>query len=266
MKFRPCIDIHDGQVKQIVGGTLKDDTSSLVTNFAASQPSSYFAERYRDDGLRGGHAIMLGASPENKSAALAALKAFPGGLQVGGGITADNASEYISAGASHVIVTSHVFHDGAVDHARLAALVAAVDRTRLVLDLSCRRVKGAEGEQPTYKVVTDRWQKWTDLEVCPATLAELAAHCDEFLVHGVDVEGLQSGIEEPLIAILASSPVPVTYAGGIRSLSDLERIRVLGGGRVDATIGSALDLFGGPLPYAEVLAWHCGQQEHQSGP
>merc|ERR1719210_2523272 len=121
-----------------------------------------------------------------------------------------------------------------VDHSRLAALIAVVGRSRLVLDLSCRRIAGATGEQPRYKVVTDRWQKWTDLQVCEATLAELAAHCDEFLVHGVDVEGLQSGIEEPLIAILASSPIPVTYAGGVRSVADLDRIRVLGAGRVDA--------------------------------
>jgi len=256
MKFRPCIDIHAGKVKQIVGGTLQDDSKALVTNFTAEQPSSFFAERYRDDGLTGGHVVMLGASPENREAALAALRAYPGGLQVGGGITAENAGSFLEAGASHVIVTSYVFHDGVLDRERLATLEAAVGRTRLVLDLSCRRLPG-EGS-PCYRVVTDRWQKWTELEVCPATLAELAEHCDEFLVHGVDVEGLQSGIEEPLVKILASSPIPVTYAGGVRSLADLESIRDLGGGRVDATIGSALDLFGGPLPYDEVLAWHRG--------
>jgi len=198
--------------------------------------------------------VMLGASPENREAALAALRAYPGGLQVGGGITAENASEFIEAGASHVIVTSYVFHGGVVDRERLAALVAAVGRPKLVLDLSCRRLPGEGGAG--YRVVTDRWQKWTELEVNQQTLVELAEHCDEFLVHGVDVEGLQSGIEEPLVKILASSPIPVTYAGGVRSLADLERIRELGAGRVDATIGSALDLFGGALPYAEVLAWH----------
>lgn len=265
MKFRPCIDIHDGQVKQIVGGTLSDEPgSALKTNFTAVQPSSYFAELYREDGLGGGHAIMLGATAANRTAALEALRAYPGGLQVGGGITAENAREYLDAGASHVIVTSYVFHDGAVDHARLAALVGAVGRSRLVLDLSCRRVASEGGGPPTYKVVTDRWQKWTDLEVTAATVAELAAHCDEFLVHGVDVEGLQSGIEEPLVEILAASPIPVTYAGGVRSIADLERIRVLGGGRVDATVGSALDIFGGPLPYKEVLAWHRAGQPHVS--
>jgi len=254
MKFRPCIDIHGGEVKQIVGGTLKDDADALVTNFTATQPSSWFAERYRDDALTGGHVVMLGASPENRSAALAALQAYPGGLQVGGGITIDNAREYLDAGASHVVVTSHVFHDGVLDRGRLLALVEAVGKDRLILDLSCRRAPG-DG-QPIYKVVTDRWQKWTDLEVSAATLAELAQFCDEFLVHGVDVEGLQGGIEEPLVTLLASSPIAVTYAGGVRSIEDLERIRRLGNGKVDATIGSALDIFGGPLAYASVIDWH----------
>jgi len=264
MKFRPCIDIHDGQVKQIVGGTLRDDPESKpVTNFAAAQPSSYFAERYCTDGLVGGHVVMLGASAPNRAAALEALKAYPGGLQVGGGVTADNALEYLEAGASHVIVTSYVFHDGAIDRERLAKLVEAVGCSRLVLDLSCRRAPG-DGP-PVYKVVTDRWQKWTDLEVSASTLAELAVHCNEFLVHGVDVEGLQGGIEEPLVQVLATSPIPVTYAGGVRSLEDMERIRVLGEGRVDATIGSALDIFGGRLPYTEVLDWHREQQRKTPG-
>eukprot|EP00930_Biecheleria_cincta_P044469 TRINITY_DN3058_c0_g1_i1.p1 TRINITY_DN3058_c0_g1~~TRINITY_DN3058_c0_g1_i1.p1 ORF type:complete len:275 (-),score=63.59 TRINITY_DN3058_c0_g1_i1:60-884(-) len=263
MKFRPCIDIHAGQVKQIVGGTLQDKPDTLVTNFEATQPSSFFANRYREDALVGGHAIMLGASPENKAAALEALRAYPGGLQVGGGITAENAAEYLEAGASHVIVTSYVFHDSKVDRDRLAKLEAAVGKGRLVLDLSCRRLAKDDGP-PTYKVVTDRWQKWTDLEVNEACLKELAEHCDEFLVHGVDVEGLQSGIEEPLVKILAASPIPVTYAGGVRSLEDLERIRLLGSGHVDATIGSALDIFGGKLAYADVLEWHREQEEQSA--
>lgn len=266
MKFRPCIDIHNGQVKQIVGGTLKDDdVKGPVTNFTAEKPSSWFAEKYRDDNLTGGHVVMLGATPESVAAAKEALKAWPGGLQVGGGVTADNALEWIEAGASHVIVTSHVFHDGALDKTRLAKLLERVGRSKLVLDLSCRRVAATTNgdgsiSRPKYKVVTDRWQKWTDLEVCEDTLKELAGHCDEFLVHGVDVEGLQSGIEEPLVELLASSPIPVTYAGGVRSLEDMERIRALGQGRVDATIGSALDIFGGQLLYEYVLDWHNEQQ------
>lgn len=263
MKFRPCIDIHQGQVKQIVGGTLRDDDaegSGPVTNFAAVQPSTFFAEKYRQDQLTGGHIVMLGATPESITSAKAALGAYPGGMQVGGGITVENAREYLEAGASHVIVTSHVFHGGAIDRERLSKLVETVGRSRLVLDLSCRRVASADGARPVYKVVTDRWQKWTDLEVSEATLRELSESCDEFLVHGVDVEGLQSGIEEPLVEVLASSPIPVTYAGGVRSLADMERIRELGGGRVDATIGSALDIFGGSLAYADVLSWHNSQQ------
>ncbi|CAK8992733.1 unnamed protein product [Durusdinium trenchii] len=253
-----------GQVKQIVGGTLKEDSESLVTNFEASQPSSFFSELYKKDGLGGGHAIMLGASPENKATALEALKAYPGGLQVGGGINTENALEYLDAGASHVIVTSFVFHDGKMDRDRLNALVSLVGKSRLVLDLSCRRA-ASEG-RPVYKVVTDRWQKWTDLEVTEDTLMELSKHCDEFLVHGVDVEGLQSGIEEPLVQILAMSPIPVTYAGGVRSLEDMERIRTLGAGRVDATIGSALDIFGGKLPYQEVVKWHYAEQKTATEP
>jgi len=272
MKFRPCIDIHGGKVKQIVGGTLDSSSATLVENFTSEQPSSYFAERYRDDGLTGGHAIMLGASKENRDAALGALRAYPSGLQVGGGVNASNAKEFLDAGASHVIVTSYVFHDGQMDRERLAGLVEAVGRDRLVLDLSCRRVaETGEGDSassaaPRYKVVTDRWQKWTDLEVNVECLAELASHCAEFLVHGVDVEGLQGGIEEHLVRILASSPIPVTYAGGVRSLEDMERIKELGGGKVDATIGSALDIFGGKLPYADVLAWHREQERAEDAP
>jgi len=265
MKFRPCIDIHQGQVKQIVGGTLKEDSDALVTNFEASQPSSFFSELYRKDGLGGGHAIMLGASAENRSTAMEALKAYPGGLQVGGGINTENAAEYLEAGASHVIVTSFVFHDGKMDHERLAALVSLVGKSRLVLDLSCRRAASEEKSGAVYKVVTDRWQKWTDLEVNEETLKELSKHCDEFLVHGVDVEGKMSGIEEPLVEILASSPIPVTYAGGVRSLEDMERIRTLGSGRVDATIGSALDIFGGKLSYEEVVRWHHKQASETTG-
>mmetsp|Transcript_35839 Transcript_35839/g.78469 ORF Transcript_35839/g.78469 Transcript_35839/m.78469 type:complete len:266 (+) Transcript_35839:60-857(+) len=258
MKFRPCIDLHDGQVKQIVGGTLGTDPSSLVTNFSAAQPSSYFAERYRNDGLLGGHVVMLGATDANREAAMSALKAYPGGLQVGGGITSENAPDFLAAGASHVIVTSHVFHHGKVDRERLATLVKTVGRERLVLDLSCRKVAG---DRPCYKVVTDRWQVWTELEVTPETLAELASHCAEFLVHAVDVEGLQAGIEDDLVKVLASSPIPVTYAGGIRSLADMDLIDQLGGGRIDATIGSALDIFGGSLSYDEVLLWHAAHQD-----
>ena len=249
--FKPCIDLHDGAVKQIVGSSLSDDpTKGPVTNFESSKPSEHYAAMYRDDRLGGGHVIMLGKG--NEAAAKAALRAYPRGLQVGGGITPTNAPEYIAAGASHVIVTSYVFRDGALDRSRLAEIVGAVGRSRLVLDLSCRR---REPSGP-YFVVTDRWQKFTSLALSAETLAELATHCDEFLVHAVDVEGKQSGVQEDLVTALGAwSPIPVTYAGGARSIADLELVSKLGRGKVDLAIGSALDIFGGGLPYASVVAW-----------
>jgi len=246
--FRPCIDLHEGHVKQLVGGTLTDD--GATTNFVADQPAGWFASRFRDDGLVGGHVIKLG--PGNDEAARQALAAYPGGLQVGGGINADNAVEWLEAGASHVIVTSWLFDGPTLDPDRLAALVAAVGRERLVLDLSCRR-RGDE-----HVVVTDRWQTFTDLVVSPDALEDLAGHCAEFLVHGVDVEGLAQGIDTDLVQLLAaSSPIPTTYAGGARALDDLSLVERLGGGRIDLTIGSALDLFGGHgVRYDDVVAWN----------
>ena len=265
MKFRPCIDLHAGQVKQIVGSTLTDNgrgdgppassSSSAVAreNFATDRPAGAYAEDYRRDGLTGGHVIMLG--PGNAVAAAAALAAYPGGLQIGGGITDANAAEWLAKGASHVIVTSHVFRHGAVDWDRLAALVGAIGKDRLVLDLSCRRRPG-DPDGPYY-VVTDRWQTYTDVPVDATTLARLGGHCAEFLVHGVENEGKRCGILEDLVALLGEhSPVPVTYAGGVKGLADLDRVKRLGGGRVDLTIGSALDCFGGDIKYDEVVAWH----------
>ncbi len=257
MRFRPCIDLHDGRVKQIVGSTLQDDDGvGLRTNFSSEYPPSHYARMYRQDGLAGGHVIMLG--PGNEEAACEALAAWPGGLQVGGGITAANATRWLDRGASHVIVTSHVFHDGALDLERLRELRRLVGRGRLVLDLSCRwRGDG-------YYVVTDRWQKFTSLRISGEVLELLAGFCDEFLVHAVDVEGKCMGIDERLLALLAEhSPLPTTYAGGVSSMADLELIRDAGRGRIDATVGSALDIFGGTgLRYRDVVAFHareCGQ-------
>ena len=194
---------------------------------------------------------MLGADCASRDAAFEALRAYPGGLQVGGGVTAENAAEYLDAGASHVIVTSHVFEGGELSEERLSALVQAVGRDKLVLDLSCRKREGK------YFVVTDRWQRFSSLEVSAETLGRLSESADEFLVHGVDVEGMKLGIEDELVAILGEeSPLPVTYAGGVRSLADLDRIREVGLGQVEATVGSALDIFGGSLPYQDVVAWH----------
>jgi phosphoribosylformimino-5-aminoimidazole carboxamide ribotide isomerase len=253
MKFRPCIDLRGGKVVQIVGGTLADEApDSVATNFQTDAAPADFARRYRDDDLPGGHVIALG--PGNEDAALAALSAWPGGLHYGGGVNADNASRYLKAGASHVIVTSWIFRDGQLDDARLQTLVKAVGAERLVLDLSCRR----RGDN--YYVVTDRWQNFTGLAVTRDVLARLSESCSEFLVHGVDVEGLKAGIEEDLVSILAEAcERPVTYAGGVRNLDDMARIDKLGSGRIDATIGSALDIFGGTLAYADVLAWHKAQ-------
>jgi len=250
MRFRPCIDLKDGRVVQIVGGSLRDEAQQqTVTNFVTDRAAAEYAQRYQADGLRGGHVIALG--PGNQEAALSALRAYPGGLQMGGGITPANAAHYLDAGASHVIVTSYLFHEGALDETRLAELVKCVGRQRLVIDLSCRRRDGV------YWVVTDRWQRFTELRVDAQSLAALADHCAEFLVHGVDVEGMRLGIENDLVALLgAHSPLPVTYAGGAKALSDLDLVKEVGQGRVDLTIGSALDIFGGDVPYQDVVAWH----------
>lgn len=253
MRFRPCIDLRQGRVVQIVGASLGDDPAAVVTNFTSDETPASYARRYRQDGLAGGHVIALG--PGNHEAAVGALQAFPGGLQMGGGITPANAHAYLDAGASHVIVTSYVFRDGDLDWERLRAIQAAVGHERLVLDLSCRFRDGS------YWVVTDRWQRFTRVELTPQTLGALAASCAEFLVHGVDVEGRQLGIDEALVELLgAASPLPVTYAGGASALEDLDRVKRLGRGRVDLTIGSALDIFGGALPYADVIAWQRRQE------
>ena len=252
MRFRPCIDLRGGRVVQIVGSSLRDD-GIPVTNFETEHSPALFARRYREDRLPGGHVIALG--PGNREAALEALQAFPGGLQMGGGITPDTALEYLDAGASHVIVTSYIFQEGQLDQERLAALVDVVGRQRLVLDLSCRK----RGDD--YWVVVDRWQRFTEVPVTEETLARLAESCAEFLVHGVDVEGKRLGIDATLVELLGEwSPIPVTYAGGARTLADLELVKTCGRGRVDLSIGSALDLFGGDLSYEAVVAWQRAEE------
>jgi phosphoribosylformimino-5-aminoimidazole carboxamide ribotide isomerase len=248
--FRPCIDLHEGQVKQIVGGTLSDAGGGLRTNFVSDRSPGWYAELYRRDGLTGGHVIKLG--PGNDDAARAALGAWPDGLQIGGGITGENAADWLDAGASHIIVTSWVFRDGHIDRQRLDELVAAIGRQRLVLDLSCRVRDGR------YLVVTDRWQKFTDTELSAESLTDLARYCDEFLVHAVDVEGLCRGIDLNLVEKLAEwSPLATTYAGGASSLRDLEQVEAIGKGRIHLTIGSALDIFGGTgVRYEELVAFN----------
>jgi phosphoribosylformimino-5-aminoimidazole carboxamide ribotide isomerase len=240
-KFRPCIDLHEGRVKQIVGGTLDAEGESLQTNFVSEQPAAHFARLYREDGLCGGHVIMLGQG--NEPAAREALAAYPGGLQLGGGITVENAASWLEAGASHVIATSSLFdRQGHFQKCELDRLEREVGRGRLVLDLSCRR----DGD--AWVVAMDRWQTKTDLWVTVETLAELSTSCAEFLVHAADVEGRCEGIDENLVRLLGSwGGCPVTYAGGVRSLGDLATVDRLSLGRVDVTVGSALDIFGGSL-------------------
>lgn len=250
MRFRPCIDLKNGKVVQIVGGTLSDsDADSVATNFTSERQSSEFAKMYAKDDLAGGHVIALG--PGNHDAAVEALGAYQGGLQYGGGVTCENAPEFLDAGASHVIVTSYVFREGKVDLDRLNALRGNVGRERLVLDLSCRMRDGS------YWVVTDRWQNFTETRVDEASLSQLSKYCSEFLIHGVDVEGKMNGVETELVSLLGRhSSIPVTYAGGARSLGDLDAVREMGADRVDLTIGSALDIFGGTVSYEAVVAWH----------
>ena len=273
--FRPCIDLHEGKVKQIVGGTLGD--AGPHTNFVSTQPARWFAELYKRDGLAGGHVIMLGAG--NEAEARSALAAFPGGLQIGGGINSENARDWLNAGASHVIVTSWVFREGRVDWARLEELTKVVGKDRLVLDLSCRRrpltpsLSPSDGERVVshgqrgdYFVVTDRWQKFTEVAITPESLRKLAGYCSEFLIHAVDVEGWCRGIDRELVEKLGDwTPIPTTYAGGANSLADLEEVTKLGQGKVDLTIGSALDIFGGSGVKYEVCVKFNRRQKKISG-
>lgn len=253
MEFRPCIDIHNGSVKQIVGGSLTDDKDFAVENFVSGQDAGFYANLYKKYGIKGGHIILLNPAQSEyyeatKAQALLALKTYPGGLQVGGGITPENAGEFLDAGASHVIVTSYVFKDGKIKYDRLNELVAAVGKEHLVLDLSCK--KTPEG----YKIVTDRWQKMTDEVVTYKLLDTMASYCDEFLIHAVDVEGKAEGIEEELAGMLGNwGKIPITYAGGVHNFGDLQKLKELGQNKLNVTIGSALDLFGGSMKFEEVL-------------
>lgn len=252
MRFRPCIDIHNGKVKQIVGASLTDQDNQARENFVSEQDASFYAGLYRDGGISGGHIILLNPAGSDyyeatKAQALKALQTFPGGLQVGGGITAENGAFFLAAGASHVIVTSYVFKEGRIAYDNLHKLVAAVGKERIVLDLSCRRKDGR------YYIVTDRWQKFTEAAVTKELLTELSGYCDEFLIHAVDVEGQASGIETELVEILAEGEIPTTYAGGVGSWEDLMLLRKIGKNRLDVTVGSALDLFGGPMKHEKIL-------------
>lgn len=273
-RFRPCIDLHAGQVKQIVGGTLDSTSSALQTNFVATQPPAHFAQLYRDNNLTGAHVIMLGSGADNQAAAREAVGAWPGGLQLGGGIKDTNAQAWIEAGASKVIVTSYLFEkEGETgdkykfSQARLDAVLAALggDKEKLVIDLSCRRVApsstDAASSAPVWAVAINKWQTMTDMYLSAETIAQLAPYCSEFLVHAADVEGLQRGIDAELVEKLAewcgATGTPVTYAGGARHVDDLALVEKLSKGRVDLTIGSALDCFGGSgAKLDDCIAWN----------
>jgi len=253
MEFRPCIDIHNGRVKQIVGGSLRDEGNQAGENFVSDKDASFFANLYKKAGLKGGHVILLNSRDSQYFEAsghqvMLALSAYPGGLQVGGGITPENAGQYLEAGASHVIVTSYVFQEGRIRYDRLEKMQKAVGAKRLVLDVSCK--KTCDG----YFVVTDRWQKLTKERVDAGLLDRLAGYCDEFLVHAVDVEGKAEGIEKELAELLGRwDKKPVTYAGGIHSYEDIMLLRRLGNNRLNFTVGSALDIFGGALEWEKVM-------------
>ena len=253
MKFRPCIDIHNGKVKQIVGGSLRDSGDQAAENFVSGQDAAFYARLYQQYGLSGGHVILLNPAfseyyGATRAQALGALRAWPGHLQLGGGVTPENAGDFLDAGASHVLVTSYVFRDGRIHREHLERLVRAVGREHLVLDLSCRKRDGQ------YYVVTDRWQHFTEVPVSLSLLEELGAHCDEFLIHAVDAEGKAQGVETELVSLLARyTGCPVTYAGGVGNIEDLTILRKYGENRLDVTIGSALDLFGGLIPFEELI-------------
>ncbi|KAF2474025.1 Phosphoribosylformimino-5-aminoimidazole carboxamide ribotide isomerase [Lindgomyces ingoldianus] len=261
-RFRPCIDLHAGSVKQIVGGTLSDTSSaSLKTNFTSEHPSSYYASLYKQHNLTGAHVIMLG--PGNEDAAKKALEAWKGGLQVGGGVTEGNVREWVALGAEKVIITSYLFPSATFSPERLQSILAALDndKEKLVIDLSCRR-RGA-----SWFVATNKWQTITDFELTQESISLLEPHCSEFLIHAADVEGLQRGIDHDLVSKLAEwCSIPVTYAGGGRSIEDLELVKILSHGKVDLTIGSALDIFGGGgVKFEDCVKWNEEQLQEEVG-
>lgn len=253
MEFRPCIDIHDGKVKQIVGGSINDKVNEVKENFVSSEGAAFFANLYKSMNIRGGHVILLDKKgtksyEATKKEAISAISNFKGGLQVGGGIDDICAAEFIDAGASHVIVTSYVFRDGIIDYDRLDRLVSLVGKEHLVLDLSCRK------QDDRYYIVTDRWQKFTKVQLNEKVLESLEQYASEYLIHAVDVEGKQAGPDRELVKMLAGyDGIPITYAGGIHSFEDIDILKNEGKDKINITVGSALDLFGGNMPMAKVL-------------
>ncbi|KAI8071225.1 Phosphoribosylformimino-5-aminoimidazole carboxamide ribotide isomerase [Gongronella butleri] len=255
-RFNGCVDLHHGQVKQIVGGSLNDSTpDTLRTNFVSKESPSFYAKLYEQNDVTRSHVIKLG--PGNDDAAKAALHAWPNHLQVGGGITIDNAEEWLAAGASKVIVTSYLFPGAQFSLKRLQDLSQKIGKERLVVDISCRR----QGSQ--WIVAMNKWQTLTDMTVTKETLEMLSKYCSEFLIHAADVEGLCNGIDEELVEYLGKFvTIPTTYAGGGRYVSDLALVDKLSQGKVDLTFGSALDIFGGSsVKFDDCVAWN----QRQSG-
>lgn len=250
-RFRPCIDLHQGVVKQIVGGSLTD--GGATTHFVSDRGSAHYANLFKNRRLTGGHLISLG--PNNQTAVSDALAAYPQGLQYGGGVTIDNAADFLDAGASKVIVTSYLFKNQQFSWHRLADISRLIGPDRLVIDLSCRKTESG------WQVATDRWQTITETLIDRRLIEQLQPYCAEFLVHSADMEGLQAGIDEELVRLLGDSvDIPTTYAGGARSLADLEQVKRLSKGKIDLTIGSALDIFGGNgVTLDECVQWNSTQ-------
>lgn len=257
MQFRPCIDIHNGKVKQIVGSSLRDANDYAKENFVSEKGADFFADLYKEKNLKGGHVILLNSKDSEfyeatKEEALRALEAFPKGLGVGGGITDENAGEFLHAGASHVIVTSYLFEDGRLSKEKMEKLRDVAGREHIVFDLSVKRFEDG------YHIMSNRWQVKTDEVLTPKLLKKLEGYCDEYLIHAVDVEGNNNGIETTLVEELSEyEGNAVTYAGGIHSYEDIEILRKAGKGRIHFTVGSALDLFGGKLSFEKI----CGMSE-----
>jgi len=252
MKFRPCIDIHNGKVKQIVGSSLSDSGKGLLENYVSSQNASFYANLFKKFNLCGGHIIKLDKGEDTNNEAINALQTWPGCMQIGGGITDSNCKYYLDSGASHVIVTSFVFNNGIIDYENLRTISEACGKSNLVLDLSCKLVDG------DYHIATERWQNISKEYITPSLLYDLSFYCDEYLIHDVSVEGMKNSIDTDLISILTASPIPVTYAGGISCYEDIDKLSKYGEDSIDFTIGSSLDIFGGNISFEEIAIRYHG--------
>ncbi|KAG0146857.1 hypothetical protein CROQUDRAFT_656846 [Cronartium quercuum f. sp. fusiforme G11] len=249
--FRPCIDLHNGQVKQIVGGSLDlNDPDKLQTNFSSNQPVEYYTGLYQGHNLTGTHLIKLG--PSNDETALRALNSWRGQIQLGGGVDLSNAEKWLDAGADKIIVTSFLFPGCKFSEERLRQIVELVGKEKLVIDLSCKK------RDSSWFVASNQWRDLTDTEVNEETLRDLSNSCAEFLIHAADHEGLCKGIDTDLVKCLGKwSRVPVTYAGGANSVTDLDLVKRLSDSKVDLTFGSALDIFGGTkVKFEDLVHWN----------